>query len=386
MKSEPELPFLRFVAPGVRTLRPYEPGMPVEELERNLGVAGAVKLASNENPLGPSPRVQEALAEAARGNLALYPDDGAFRLKAKLAALHGVSTAQITLTHGSNTLLGLIAQVFLGPGRCGMYGEHAFACYPLVTQAQSAEAVVVPSLPADHPQQPYGHDLEGFARRLRSDVAVIFIASPNNPTGTWNAPDELEALLERVPAQTIVVLDEAYYEFQEPDYRPRSRAWLKRHPNLVVTRTFSKAYGLAGLRVGYGLAHPRVTDLLHRVRQPFNNGTLALLAAEIALDDVEHVARCVALNAHERARVREALHALGLRVLPSQTNFLAVDFGRPAAPVHRGLLERGVIVRPMASYGLPNFLRVSIGTAAQNDRFLAALREVLRCRSQRDCE
>jgi histidinol-phosphate aminotransferase len=377
MKSEPELPFLRFVAPGVRTLHAYEPGMPVEELERNLGVAGAVKLASNENPYGPSPRVQEVLAQAARGNLALYPDDGAFRLKTRLAELHAVSTAQIVLTCGSNTLLGLIGQVFLGPDRAGMYSEHAFACYPLVTQAQSAQAVVVPALPPDHPHQPYGHDLEGFARRLRTDVAVIFIASPNNPTGTWNAPEELEAFLDRVPAQTLVVLDEAYYDFQEPQLRPRSRQWLERHPNLIVTRTFSKAHGLAGLRVGYGIAHPRVIDLLHRVRQPFNNGTLALIAAETSLDDPAHLARCVAHNAQERERLRRELETLGLRVLPSQANFLAVDFGRPAAPIHRGLLTRGVIVRPMGSYGLPNFLRVSVGTAAQNDRFLAALREVL---------
>ena len=372
-----DLSFLKNVAPGVRELHAYEPGMPIEELQRRLGVPDVIKLASNENPLGPSPKVKAALADAALGNLALYPDDGGFRLKGKLAALHGVGTDQITLTNGSNTLLGMIGQVFLGPDRAGMYGEHAFACYPLVTQAQSAPAVVVPSLPADHPAQPYGHDIEGTIRLLRDDVAVIFIASPNNPTGTWNTPDELESLLVRVPQQTIVVLDEAYYEFQAPELRPRTRDWLQRFPNLIVTRTFSKVHGLAALRVGYGIAHPSVTDLLHRVRQPFNNGTLALLAAEIALDDTDHVARCVALNTRERARVTEALRGMDLRVLPSQGNFVTVGFGRPSATIHQKLLELGVIVRPMGSYHMPDFLRVSIGTVAENDRFLASLRAVL---------
>jgi histidinol-phosphate aminotransferase len=373
-----DLPFLKNVPAGVLELHPYEPGMPIEELQRRLGVADAIKLASNENPLGPSPSVKAALAQAKINNLALYPDDGGFRLKARLAELHGVGTECITLTNGSNTLLGLIGQVFLGPGRAAMYGEHAFACYPLVTLAQTAEAVVVPSLPADHPQQPYGCDLEGFAQRLRPDVAVVFIASPNNPTGTWNTPDELEAFLKRVPPQTIVVLDEAYYEFQAPQLRPRSREWLQRFPNLIVTRTFSKVYGLAALRVGYGLAHPQITDLLHRVRQPFNNGSLALLAAELALEDQAHVARCVELNSRERARVTAALLTLGLKPLPSQGNFLAVGFGRPSKPIHQALLERGVIVRPMGSYHMPEFLRVSIGTERENDRFLASLRDVLK--------
>jgi histidinol-phosphate aminotransferase len=372
-----ELPFFKNVHAGVRELHAYEPGMPVEELQRRLGVANAIKLASNENPLGASPKVKAALAEAAKGNLALYPDDGGFRLKAKLAALHGVAPNQITLTNGSNTLLDLVARVFLGPGRAAMYGEHAFAVYPLVTLAQGAEAVIVPSLPASHPTQPYGHDIDGFIQRLRDDVAVIFLASPNNPTGTWNTPDELEKLLTRTPPQTIVVLDEAYYEFQAPELRPRSREWLARFPNLIVTRTFSKVYGLAALRIGYGVAHAQVTDLLHRVRQPFNNGSFALLAAEVALDDQEHVARCVELNARERTRVTAALQALGLRVLPSQANFVAVDFGRPTAPIHQKLLEQGVIVRPMGSYHLPNFLRVSIGTETENDRFIEALKHAL---------
>jgi len=374
--SKEALPFLEFVAPGVLELHAYEPGMPVEELQRRLGVSDAIKLASNENPLGPSPKVKQALVAAAQGNLALYPDDGGFRLKAKLAALHGVGPEAIILCNGSNTLLDLVARVFLGAGRAAMYSKYAFAVYPLVTLAQSAESVVVPALAPDS-GMPYGDDVDAFVRLLRPDVAVIFIASPNNPTGTWVEAAAFERFMAQVPAHTVVVLDEAYYHFQDPALRIDSRALMRRYPNLMVTRTFSKVYGIAALRVGYGVAHPALSDLLHRVRQPFNNGSLSLLAAELALDDAAHVERCVGLNTQERARVAHALEGMGLRVLPSQANFVTVDFARPSAPIHQSLLEQGVIVRPMGSYHLPNFLRISIGTAAENDRFLASLRKAL---------
>jgi histidinol-phosphate aminotransferase len=372
-----KLPLLQFVAPGVLELHPYEPGMPVEELQRRLGVSNAIKLASNENPLGPSPKVKQALADAAGGNLALYPDDGGFRLKARLAAQHGVGTDSITLTNGSNTLLDLVARVFLGPGRAAMYSKYAFAVYPLVTLAQSAESVVVPALPPDS-AMPYGDDVEAMARLLRPDVAVVFLASPNNPTGTWIEAAAFERFMAQVPARTLVVLDEAYHHFQDADTRIDSAALMQRYPNLMITRTFSKVHGIAALRVGYGVAHPQVTDLLHRVRQPFNNGSLALLAAELALQDGEHVERCVKLNASERVRVAQALRGMGLGVLPTQGNFVTVDFGKPSAPVHQALLEQGVIVRPMGSYHLPNFLRVSIGTVAENDRFLVSLQKALK--------
>ncbi len=376
MDSKEALPFLEFVAPGVRELHPYEPGMPVEELQRRLGVSNAIKLASNENPLGPSPKVKAALAAASEGNLALYPDDGGFRLKAKLAALHGVGPESITLCNGSNTLLDLVARVFLGPGRAAMYSKYAFAVYPLVTLAQSAEAIVVPALPPDS-TMPYGDDVDAMLRMLRPDVAVIFIATPNNPTGTWVEAAAFERFMAQVPAHTVVVLDEAYHHFQDPAQRIDSDALMRRYPNLMITRTFSKVHGIAALRVGYGVAHPKLTDLLHRVRQPFNNGSLALLAAELALEDTDHVARCVQLNAQERTRVTQALKAMGLRVLPTQGNFVTVDFAKPSAPVHQALLEQGVIVRPMGSYLLPNFLRVSIGTEAENDRFLASLKKAV---------
>ncbi|HUS24512.1 MAG TPA: histidinol-phosphate transaminase [Candidatus Binatia bacterium] len=372
-----DLPFLQNALGGVRSLAPYEPGMPVEELQRRLGVANAVKLASNENPLGISPKARAAVEQVVQGgDLARYPDGSGFRLKQKLAALHGVAPEQVTLGNGSNDILEFTSRVFLGPGRAAMFSQHAFAVYPIAAQAQGAESVVVPALPPDAPM-PYGHDLGGFERLLREDVAVVFVANPNNPTGTWLEVNALERFIAKVPPKTLVVLDEAYWHYQSPELRPPVEAWLQRFPNLLVARTFSKVYGMASLRVGYALSHPAVADLLNRVRQPFNNNSLALLAAEVALDDADFMRRSVELNREQKARLERELVALGLTVLPSQANFLAVGFGRDAAPVHQGLLERGVIVRPMKSYRMPQFLRVTVGTAAENTRFLEALTSVL---------
>ncbi|MES0873510.1 histidinol-phosphate transaminase [Sinimarinibacterium thermocellulolyticum] len=369
----------KHAAAGVLSLEAYSPGMPIEELQRRLGVSNAIKLASNENPLGCSPRVREAVAAAVSEiDLARYPDGSGHRLKHKLASMHGIEPSRITLGNGSNDIIELLGRVFLGPDRAALFSAHAFAVYPIITQAQCARAVVVPARAADA-DQPYGHDLAGFSRALEvnADVALVFIANPNNPTGTWLAPTQIEAFLAQVPREVIVALDEAYYEYMEPALRGDVRAWLDRYPNLVVFRTFSKAYGLASLRVGYSLSSPELADLLNRVRQPFNNNSLALLAAEVALDDQDFVRASVELNTAERERLTQALLGMGLNVLPSQANFLAIDFGRDAKPLHQGLLERGVIVRPLASYALPQFLRVSIGTRAENDRFVEALGEVL---------
>lgn len=369
--------FIKNALPGVLSLEPYTPGMPIEELQRRLGVSDAIKLASNENPLGMSPKAQAAVAGALNSGLARYPDGSGYALKKKLAALHGVDAECITLGNGSNDILEFVARVFLGPGRKAMYSRHAFAVYPIAAQSQDAESVVVPALPATD-AMPYGHDLEGFISRFADDIAVIFIANPNNPTGTWMEPKALENFLGRVPSQAVVVLDEAYWHYHDAARRPDSIAWLSRFSNLLVARTFSKAYGLAGLRVGYALSNPKIADLLNRVRQPFNNNSLALLAAHAALDDDEFMRRSVELNRAQKARLEMELKELKLTVLPSQANFLAVGFGRDAKPIHQGLLERGVIVRPMASYELPQYLRVTIGTEAENTKFIAALREVLR--------
>ncbi|HEX4871345.1 MAG TPA: histidinol-phosphate transaminase [Nevskiaceae bacterium] len=370
-------PLTRNALPGILRLEPYKPGMPLDELQRRLGIVDAIKLASNENPLGPSPRVREAVARfVADTDLALYPDGGGFRLKARLAEMHGIEPERITLGNGSNDLLEFLGRIYLGPGRSAMFSRHAFAVYPIVTQAQNAESVVVPALPPEHPMA-YGHDLAGFRRHWREDISLVFIANPNNPTGTWLPAAEIEAFLDFVPPHVLVILDEAYWEYLDPADRGPVRAWLERYPNLVVTHTFSKTYGLASLRAGYGLSSVAVADLMNRVRQPFNNNSLALVAAEAALADQDHVRASVALNTRERTRMVAALTQLGLRCLPSQANFLAVDFGRVAAPIHQKLLERGIIVRPMASYEMPNFLRITIGTPAQNDRLLAVLPECL---------
>lgn len=368
----------RNATPGVLSLEPYKPGMPLDELQRRLGISNAIKLASNENPLGPSPKVRAALAEfVSNSDLALYPDGGGFRLKAAVAKMHGIDASRVTLGNGSNDMLEFLGRIYLGPGRAAMFSQHAFAVYPIVTQAQNAEAVIVPALPRSHATMPLGHDLAGFQKLWRDDIAMLFIANPNNPTGTWLPAGEIEAFLDFVPKHVVVVLDEAYWEYLAPALRGDVRGWLDRYPNLVVTHTFSKTYGLASLRVGYALSSPEVADLMNRVRQPFNNNSLALLAAEVALGDQEHVQKSVALNTAERARIEAALPALGLKALPSQANFLAIDFGRDAAPIHQKLLERGIIVRPTASYEMPQFLRITVGTAAQNDRLLTALREIL---------
>ncbi|MGH8515988.1 MAG: histidinol-phosphate transaminase, partial [Panacagrimonas sp.] len=328
----------RNALPGILGLEPYTPGMPIDELQRRLGLADVIKLASNENPLGMSPKAREALAATvAKDNLALYPDGSGYRLKKKIGAYHDIEPQRISLGNGSNDILEFLARIYAGPGRAVMFSDYAFAVYPIATEAQNAEAVRVPAYPADHPTMPYGHDLAAFARMLKSrpDVSLVFLANPNNPTGTWNTPAEILAFLEQVPPHVIVALDEAYWDYQDPALRPDARPWLDRFPNLVVTRTFSKIYGLAGLRAGYSLSHPTVADLLDRVRQPFNNNSLALLAAELALDDQDFVHRSVELNTTQRARLDRELKAMNLRVLPSQANFVTVGFGRDAKPIHQ---------------------------------------------------
>jgi histidinol-phosphate aminotransferase len=358
----------RLAVPGVRELTPYVPGKPVSELQRELGLSDIVKLASNENPLGPSPKARDA-ARVALEEMELYPDGGGFALKAALAAKLGVAANQITLGNGSNDVLDLIARVFLAPGDAAVFSEHAFAVYPISTQAVGARGVVTPA-------KDFGHDLDAMAAAIAGDTKVVFIANPNNPTGTYLRRDALYAFLRRAK-DSVVVVDEAYFEYvDELDY-PDSLQWLPEFPTLIVTRTFSKAHGLAGLRVGYAVSSPEIADLLNRVRQPFNVNSLALAAAEAALEDDEHLARSVALNLAGLRQLGAAFETRGLAFIPSVGNFLTVDLGRPAGPLYDALLRRGVIVRPVANYGLPNHLRVTVGTAEQNEIFLRALDTVL---------
>ena len=354
----------------VRAIAPYLPGKAVSELAREMGLKeeSIVKLASNENPLGASPKALAAM-RAALDDVARYPDGNGFELRMALAKMYGVAAERIVLGNGSNDVLEMAAHAFLAPGASAVYSQHAFAVYPLATQATGAAGIEVPA-------RVFGHDLDAMARAIRGDTRVVFVANPNNPTGTWLAPDALHAFLRTVPADVLLVLDEAYYEYLDTGLRGDSLNWLEQFPNLVISRTFSKAYGLAGLRVGFAFAHPQVADLMNRVRQPFNVSSIAQAAAVAALGDQDFVHESRALNQRGVQALTSAFNRLGLSWIPSYANFVSFKVPR-AAEVFQRLLRQGVIVRPIAGYGMPDYLRVTVGTEAENARFLAALESVL---------
>ncbi|HLQ85581.1 MAG TPA: histidinol-phosphate transaminase [Salinisphaeraceae bacterium] len=360
---------------GIVALHAYEPGKPIAELQRELGLDAITKLASNENPLGMAPAAREVLAHW-NGDLSRYPDGNALLLKQELAQRHDIGIERITLGNGSSDVLELVARVFLGPGRNALLSAYSFALYPTVALGVNAEPREVPAL-APASAMPYGHDLDAFAAHMDAHTSVLFLASPNNPTGTWLEQAAFEALLAATPEHVLVVLDEAYVEYQDPAQRIDSRALLERYPNLVVMRTFSKIFGMAGLRVGYALSSPAVADLLNRIRAPFNVNELAQQCAVAAVRDTDFVARSQAGNAAERAALHEALQQRGLRCLPSQGNFITFDCAQPSKPLFEALLHHGVIVRALAGYGLPQHLRVTVGTAQENRIFLTALDQVL---------
>ncbi len=367
--TAPQTFITQLATPGVQGLRPYEPGKPVEELERQYGVKNAIKLASNENPLGPSPRALEALHSAA-AQLARYPDGNGFRLKTALAERLNTTPERITLGNGSNDILEFAARAFVTPEHEVVFSAHAFAVYPIVTQAVGAQAVVVPA-------REWGHDLDAMQAAVNDRTRLVFIANPNNPTGTWLPSGALEAFVAALPPHVLVVIDEAYYEYVEADGYATAMSWVDRYPNLIVARTFSKAYGLAGLRVGYGVASAMLTDMLNRVRQPFNVNSLALAMAEAALEDQAHIDRAVAVNRAGMGQLTQAFDAFGLSYIPSVGNFICVDLAQPAALIYEALLREGVIVRPVANYGMPDHLRITVGTPEENSRFIEALGKVL---------
>ncbi|BDG07838.1 histidinol-phosphate transaminase [Anaeromyxobacter paludicola] len=358
------------VPPNVASLTPYVPGKPIEEVEREYGISNVAKLASNENALGPSPRAVAAAREAC-AKVHLYPDGSAFALRGALAARLGVTPEEVVLGHGSNEIIELLVRTFICPGEEVLTSAQSFVCYRLAAQAHGCPCV-------EAPMKDRAYDLDAIAARLSPRTKLIFLANPDNPTGTWFGAEALERFLARVPASVLVVLDEAYVEFASAPGFPDALALRRRHPNLVTLRTFSKVYGLAGLRVGYGVASPEVVGWLDRLRAPFNTSLVAQEAAIAALADEEHLARSRALVASERPFLEERLAALGGRVLPSQANFLFVDFpGHGAREVFEGLLRRGVVARPMAGYGFPTAQRITVGLHAENEKCLAALREVL---------
>lgn len=360
----------QFAPAHIRSIAPYQPGKPISELAREMGLdeAHIVKLASNENPLGISPRAQQAI-DAAMQDVARYPDGNAFALKQAICDKFGVSAAQIVPGNGSNDVLEIAARAFLEPGKAAIYSQHAFAVYPLVTQAVGATGISVPA-------KDFGHDLPAMLAAVTPETRLLFIANPNNPTGTWLPQDELYAFLKTLPAHVLVVLDEAYDEYLADANKSRAIAWLAEFPNLIVTRTFSKAYGLAGLRVGFALAHAEVADMMNRVRQPFNVNSLAQAAAAAALHDDDFVRRTRELNDDGMCQIADGLRVLGLRFIPSFGNFVSFHVAN-AAWVNRRLLECGVIVRPIFAYEMPDWLRVSIGLPEENSRFLNALQRIL---------
>ncbi len=362
------------VVPAVRGLRAYDPGHDLVALRRRFAPGGLVELGSNENPYGPGPRAREAAA-AVLGELHRYPDPLGGDLKRALAAKHGVDAAQVILGNGSHELLMQLAQVFAGPGVDVAMSQFGFAVYAIAAQAVGANLRIAPALPRDA-GMPRGHDLDAIATTITPETRLVYLANPNNPTGTWFAHDAFATFLARVPGDTLVVIDEAYAEIADaPDFAS-ALPLLAAHRNLVVTRTFSKAYALAGLRVGYAVAHPDVIALLERLRESFNVNAVALAAAEAALGDDDWLRETLAANATQRDLLAAALRERGWPVSPSQTNFLLVEFGEDTARLEQGLLARGVVLRPMAGYGLPQCSRISVGSAAENRALLAALDEL----------
>lgn len=354
---------------GIQGLHPYQAGKPIEELQRELGLEHIVKLASNENPLGPSKKVLAAVAKAS-ADIARYPDSSGFELKRALSSTLGVDAEQITLGNGSNDVLDLIARAYLQPGKAAVYSQHAFIVYPIAVQACGARAIVTSA-------KEWGHDLDAMAAAIDDETRLVFVANPNNPTGTAVDEAALVDFLDQVPSNVLVVLDEAYIEYTAGTDFPNGIALLKHYPNLIVSRTFSKAYGLAALRVGYCIASPEITDVLNRVRAPFNVNALGLAAATAVLDDHSYLEDGRRVNREGMEQLQSGLQALGLPYIPSMGNFLAVEFADDTMAIYQQLLQQGVIVRPVGVYEMPKHLRVSIGLEQENAALLAALAKVL---------
>ncbi len=362
---------LRLANAATRGLRAYDPGHDLPALRREHGSL-LVELGSNENPLGPSPRAVAA-AQAALTELHRYPDPQGMALKQALAARLGVDVARITLGNGSHELLMLLAQCFADAHTSVVYSQYGFAVFSIAAAAAGAQAIVVPALPAGHAEAPLGHDLAAIAAAVRADTRLVYLANPNNPTGTWFGDAEFAAFLAAIPREVLVVVDEAYHEYTDVPDLSTALALLPAHPNLIVTRTFSKAYGLAALRVGYAISAPEIAAVLERLRESFNVNGPAQAAAQAALADSAHVQRVRDTTSGERGRLATRLRERGWRVGPSQTNFLLVDLGRPAAEIERVLFAHAVVVRPMTGYGLPTCLRITVGSREENRRLLEAL-------------
>ena len=359
----------KLVNKGIDGLSPYEPGKPIEDLERELGIKNAVKLASNENPVGPSPKIIDSIEKIVK-ETHRYPDGNATRLKAKISTKFNILENQVTVGNGSNDIIEFVARSFLGPNDSAVYSEHAFAVYPLVVRAVGAMGIEVPA-------KNFSHDLEAMLDSIEENTKLIFIANPNNPTGSFIEQSELLNFLEKVPEEIIVLLDQAYFEYSSFETSDLEFDVLERFPNLVISRSFSKAYGLAGFRVGYSVSSIEIADYLNRVRQPFNANSLALYAAEIALDDDQFIKKCLELNFEQKQILFNGLQASGFECLPSRANFISFDCGEDSNDAFNKLLLEGVIVRSLRVYKMPNFLRVSVGLPEENLTFLEKIKSTL---------
>ncbi|MFO8057427.1 MAG: histidinol-phosphate transaminase [bacterium] len=358
------------VADYIKRLIPYVPGKPIEDLERELGIKDSIKIASNENPLGPSPKALEAIQKTLN-NLNRYPDGNATTFKNKLAEKLGVSTDMIITGNGSNEVLELLAATFMKPGDHAVVSEHAFVVYDLAVDSRGFEKTVVPA------GKNFSHDLKGMAGAVKDNTKLLFIANPNNPTGTYSNRQEMDELLESIPAEVIVVVDEAYFEYVEKDDYPDAVEMVKQGANVVACRTFSKLYGLAGIRMGYGIMKPEMADYMNRVRQPFNTNMPAQAAAEAALDDTDFLNKVLDINRKGMAYLEKELQRLDIEYIPSVANFLIFKSPQDPEELYQKLLRKGVIVRPMKGYKLPDYLRVTVGLEEENQRFIQSLEELL---------
>ena len=354
---------------GIDDLSPYEPGKPIEDLERELGIENAIKLASNENPMGPSPKIFDSI-EGVLKETHRYPDGNATRLKSTIARKFNVTDNQVTIGNGSNDIIEFVARIFLSRNDSAIYSEHAFAVYPLVVKAVGAKGIEVPA-------KNFCHDLDLMLESIEESTKLIFIANPNNPTGSFIEYDELIKFLEKVPEHIIVLLDQAYFDYSSFETKDMEFDDLSKFPNLIMSRSFSKAYGLAGFRVGFCVSSKEIADYLNRVRQPFNANSLALFAAEKALEDQDFIDKCLQLNLEQKELLYKELDSLGYKCLPSRANFISFDCKQDSSEAFNKLLMEGVIVRSLTVYKMPNYLRVSVGLPEENLSFLEKIKLTL---------
>lgn len=364
-----EIDFRSLANRYISNLIPYQPGKPIEELERELGITSAIKLASNENPLGPSPLAIKA-AQNVLTKAHFYPDGGCYELKQTLSKFLNVNPDQLTIGNGSENVLEIIAKAYLNEKSSAVVSQYAFITIPLLVKSYGAKLISVPA-------QNFSHDIPNMIKAIQEDTRIVFVVNPNNPTGTYTNKNDLITLLDSVPAHVLVVVDEAYSEYiDKPDY-PNTLELLKKYSNLIITRTFSKVYGLAALRLGFAISSPQIADILNRARLPFNVNSIAAIAAQAALADKDHLSKSIKLNKDGMQQMELALKKMNLEYIPSLGNFITIDVKTNASELYQKLLRQGVIVRPLAAYDMPTFIRVTIGTKEQNERFIEALKKIL---------